>query len=256
MRQPLFHATLFTIACLTACAEPRKAASADPVPPGSIAPTPPPVADRLPSETVGDTARRPYGSDTLRIAGRLIIRNFCEGEARCFPWSIVACTTLTLRSSDADDAAEIGHVNAGDTVVAETGNVHIASPGLAILRRDAALIQETPLPDGTVSYDTVRMVAGDSVLIWEDHGEGYRAIEHKGRRMVLEEFWSGPARNGTLRDDGDVPAVSLSKPDSRLWLRLRSKNGAAGWWERVWPRDQNSTVSVDPDWPYGCPRKM
>ena len=254
MRQPWLGPIFFTVACVTACAEPRKSAVADSVLSRPIAHATPPAAVHSSDEPVGEAARRPWGADSVRIAGRLIIRNFCEGEGCSFPWSFVACTTLTLRSSDADNAAQVGQVNVGDTVLAETGNVHIASPGLAILRRDAAIVEERPPPDGPFSSDTVRMAAGDSVLIWTYHGEGDWAIEHKGRRIVVEEFWSEPARNGTLRDDDAVAAVSLSKPDTRLWLRIRHRNSAVGWWERVWPRDQNSIVFVDPDWPERCPR--
>jgi hypothetical protein len=201
-----------------------------------------------PKMAIPDSGQGTPRADSRRLNAPRILRDFCEGEGCMFPYSIVACSTLTLRSADADDAREVGRINIGDTAVVETGNLHLNAPGLAVLRRDHAVVHETSLSDGMVSYDTVQLVRGDTVLIWENQGEGYWGVEHKGRRMTVEEFWSGPASIVSSRYEDQEPAVSLSKPDAISWGRLRLRDGRTGWSRR----ELYSAVIVVPDWPYGC----
>jgi hypothetical protein len=169
--------------------------------------------------------------DALRLKVPRVLTNFCEGEGCDFGYSLVACTTLTLRSADDGSAVEVGQVDAGDTVVVETGNLHIHAPGLAVVRRAHADIDLTePADKNMPTYDTVRFAPGDTVILWEYHGEGYRAVEHKGRQWIVDEFWGGPGAHTRHRYEERLPAMSFAAPEIVQWLRLRPRNGTPGWW--------------------------
>jgi hypothetical protein len=245
----LVHACLLALAaCDASDNKPRKLEATDSVAAAVVGQMPARGDSASPKMAIADSRQGTPRADSLRVKAPRILRDFCEGEGCMFPYTIVACSTLTLRSADADDAREVGRVNIGDTAIVETGNLHLYAPGLAVLRRDHAVVHETSLPDGMVSYDTVQLVHGDTVLIWENHGEGYWAVEHKRRRMIVEEFWSGPASIVSSRYEEQEPAVSLSKPDAISWRRLRLRDGRAGWSRR----ELYSAVIVDPGWAYGC----
>jgi hypothetical protein len=245
----LVHAGFFVLAaCDASDNKPGKLQATDSVAAAVVGQMPPRGDGASQKITIADAGQGTPRADSLRLKRPRVLLNFCEGEGCMFPYSIVACSTLTLRSADGDDAREVGRINIGDTAIVETGNLHLNAPGLAVLRRDHAVVHETSLSDGMVSYDTVQLVHGDTVLIWENQGEGYWAVEHKGRRMIVEEFWSGPASIVSSRYEEQEPAVSLSKPDAISWRRLRLRDGRAGWWRH----ELYSAVIVDPHWPYGC----
>jgi hypothetical protein len=188
-------------------------------------------------------------SDTGRLEFPRILRNFCEGEGCDFNYSIVACTSLVLRSADSSKAAVIGHVNAGDTVLVETGNVHIPVPGFAVMRRPHAISYEAAMSAaGIPLYDSLRLTAGDTLLLLEYHGEGYWAVGREGRWMVVEEFWAGPVTVISGRSEDELPAISIKAPEVIRWLRLRSRGGSTGWWRK----DDSSTIVVYHDYPQHC----
>lgn len=191
-------------------------------------------------------------SDTGRLEFPRIRRNFCGGEYCSYDFSVVACTTLVLRSADSGNAPEVGHVNAGDTVVVETGKVHIPVPGLAIMRRDHVVSYEAAMTAaGIPLYDSLRLAAGDTLLLLEYRGEGFWAVGHEGRWAVVEEFWAGPVKRISGRLEDELPAILIKAPEVIHWMRLRSRSGSTGWWR--W--EESKTIRVDPEWPQSCPRR-
>lgn len=244
------------LAYVPACAKSRKAETDDPPKLEATDSVAMAVVREVMARRASDSSRRSVTLspedqsrlDALRLKVPRVLTNFCEGEGCDFGYSLVACTTLTLRSADDGRAVEVGHVNAGDTVVVETGNLHIYAPGLAVVRRGHADIDLTEPADKNVStYDTVRFAAGDTLILWEYHGEGNRAVEHKGRQLIVDEFWGGPATHSRRRDQDRLPAMSFAAPEVVQWLRLRPRNGTPGWW-----REKEPSPTARLDWGERC----
>lgn len=246
----VFHAVaLLVITCVGACAETsRKTATIDSIPSAASRELPPPTTVVAPAETTHYPPDPPPPPDTVRLVLPRVLVGFCQGEGCDFGYSLVACTTLTLRAADDSTAPEVGRVNPGDTVLVETGNFRISAPGIAIVRREAVVAYESP-SDRAWAADSVRLAAGDTLHLLEYHGEGYRAIAYKGRVVIVDEFWSGPVQHGFQDDNHTLPAVSITAPDAIQWLRLRPRNGGAGWW----PRERSH--ALNPEWDGRCPAR-
>jgi hypothetical protein len=174
-----------------------------------------------------------------------VLPNFCEGEGCSFGYSLVACTTLTLREADASSAPEVGRVAAGDTVLVETGNLHVHAPGIAVMRRAGVVEYDTvPYGGGVAIEDSLRLAAGDTVRYLEYYGEGFWGVVHRGHVVFVQEFW--PQVGSPSRWDERQPAVSLSEPNVAQWLRLQPRHGGAGWWQE----ERSKTARLD--WGQRC----
>jgi hypothetical protein len=238
-------------AVVGACSQPRDPATVDSV---ALLPVADTTSARTASPDSVDVIPDPAAtiilrSDTGRLEFPRVLRNFCEGEACSFNYSLVACTTLPLQSADSSGAPEIGRIAAGDTVLVETGNVHVRAPGLAVVRRPHVVSFEAAYyATGISSEDSLQLAAGDSLFLLEYHGEGYWAVGHKGRWMIVQEFWAGPVKAGSDGWDNQRAAISVQAPDVVQWLRLRSPRNT-GWW-REEPRTSGATIR--PDWGEKC----
>lgn len=237
------------VPCVASCGESREARTADTSMREVASETASSRRRAIARVATTDSVGAPLRSDTGRLHLPRVRPNFCEGEACSFNFPLVACTALTLRAADAINAPELGRVLPGDTVIVETGNLHIPTPGLVVMRRDAVITYVTALEaSGIESHDSVRLAAGDSLLLLEYHGEGSWAVGYEGRWMIVDEFWGGPASRGSGRDDDALPAISVSKPEVINWLRLRPRRGETGWWR------EEPSHAVRPDWGQQCGR--
>ena len=245
-----FHAVaLLVIACVGACAgTSRKTATTNSIPAATPRELPPPTTVVVPAETTHYPSDSSPPPDTVRLVLPRVLVGFCQGEGCGFGYPLVACTTLTLRAAEDSTAPEVGRVNPGDTVFVETGNFRISAPGIAIVRRAAAVDYQSP-SDGELAADSLHLAAGDTLHLLEYHGEGYRAIAYKGRVVIVDEFWSGPVQHSFQDDNHSLPAVSITAPDAIQWLRLRPRNGHAGWWH------QERSHALNPEWDGQCPAK-
>ena len=251
--------TAYMLACVAACAKSRKAETDQPPKLEATDAVAVAVVREMMARRASDSSRMSVTLsaedksrlDALRLRVPRVVTNFCEGEGCDFGYSLVACTTLTVRSADDGSAAEVGQVDPGDTVLVETGNLHIHAPGLAVLRRGHADIDLTePADKNLPTYDTVRFAAGDTLILWEYHGEGNRVVEHNGRRLIVDEFWGGPATHTRSRYEDRLPAMSFAAPETVQWLRLRPRNGTAGWW-----REEEPSPTARLDWGERCAPK-
>ena len=241
------------VICLAGCDRPDSSASPrDTAGAGAAIPATE-TASRASDVSQNEIAKDPLSiivrSETGRLEFPRILRNFCEGEGCFFNVSLVACTTLVVRSADSSNAPQVGQIDAGDTVLVETGNVHVTVPGLAIMRRAHVAHYEAAMTAAGIElYDSLSLAAGDTLLLMEYRGEGYWAVGHDGRWAVVEEFWGGPVTRISGRSEDALPAISIQAPEVIRWLRLRSRGGITGWWRR----EESHTIRVDPEWPEHC----
>ncbi len=222
----------FVVACSAAetrIETPAASPRVDQSPPSQPAPTP--TVAVVPAN---DTARHPPLP--------YIVRGSCEGEDCSYGYEAVACKFVDLMASDTTNKTVVGKVKNGDTVTVQTGNFHVVSPGIVVMKRDYAITDK--MDEGT-SYgprqDTLRFFAGDTVYVL-DRGElGWWTWWYRGKRQSENEFWSGPAQ--TAFGDEELPAVSFSRPRGQMWYQVRTKSGVEGWWE--WEHGEFAHVGAD-----------
>lgn len=104
----------------------------------------------------------------------------------------------------------------GDTITAETGNVHITGIQQVVVARE--------VPE-YVGSDHV-FLPGDTLLVLDYVGEGYFHAWHDGRIYQPEVFWVDEA---AFTPDGGAPAYSIGTHDTEWWVRVRSASKGDGW---------------------------
>jgi hypothetical protein len=227
----------------SACRE--RPANPAPAPAASPAPTPA-ASDRAAAATL---AAAPWDTAARALAMPRVVRDFCEGEAcgKFHVATLVACVDLELRAADSTGAPVVARVAAGDTLASPAGNLHVVSPGLAVLTRDFRLADATDVPwvdEPAPMPDTVTYASGDTVYLLEYGELGWRRWWYRGRVRDGPEFWRDPALapDDTTAATMKLPARLLRAPVTVWWVRLRARDGREGWWP--WPSGRRGTTYI------------
>ncbi len=191
------------LATLAGCGEDTRLPDADPPatanPPG--APASPPLAgnDRLPV---------PY-----------IERGGCPFECCVYgQWETV--TDVSVFAAEGDTSTVAFVLPAGRRFTAETGNVHVVQPGLAIVSDTITLASGAPGGAAT------RLEPGDTVRVLGHQGEGVYEFWRDGTTFSGEAFWTMMPLSGR-------PAAGriVSEPITEWWVRVADADGGSGWIE-------------------------
>lgn len=178
-----------------------------------------------------------YQTDSAgRIRFPLVIRNACEGEDCQTEYAAVACEEVELRAMASDSARIVGHVARGDTVSVTSSDLHVARPGVVVLKRDFVLTDDDQ--DGlTARRDTLHFARGDTVFVIRYYELGLWQWWHRGRVSNGSQFWVGPPGRGpglvtSSRDTLKATAIAYSRPEREQWVRVtpRAGGGEPGWW--------------------------
>lgn len=159
---------------------------------GAVAPAPP-------SDPAAPSARAYY-----------VARGICPFECCHYgPWVAEGPVEAYARELSRDSV--VFRIASGDTIVADTGNVHIMVPGVVVVGQPVTMELSSGKPFGSAA-------PGDTVFVLEYHGEGYYNVRHRGRDAEVESFWSDSTRARLVRE-----------PVQEWWARVRAKDGRQGW---------------------------
>lgn len=163
-----------------------------------------------------DSLQPPY-SDVFTLLAELPIdrtvyyaRGGCPFEC-CRYGEWVMRTAATLRSNYRGSPDSVGILAAGDKVRADSGVVVLQPMGLAIVT------------DTTLKFETAgakpAVRVGDTLLLLDYHGEGYRSVRWHDMVFTMEEQWDSTGSRG---------ARLVRKPVSAWWVHM-TRGNLRGW---------------------------
>ena len=169
--------------------------------------------DTLVMESRGALAERPVAP--LRIDGT------CPFE--CCTYGIWTTTGKTVVYDQPDPGSAQRTLPAGARLEAETGFVVLMEIGVAVAGDSVRMYTE----DGAERMTA----AGDTLLVLDNVGEGFRRVWHEGSVLQTD------AVSGFVPEGGVPPAEVLIEPRQVWWARVRTPDGRAGWlWMDRTPR--------------------
>lgn len=196
---------LIALGLLTGCGE-------DANPPG----TDPPAAANPPATTPGAPESPPLaGTEAPPVP--YVERGGCPFECCVYgQWETVTDAPVFAAEGDTSTVAFI--LPAGQRFTAETGNVHVIQPGLAVATDTITLASGSP--GGTAT----RLEAGDTVHVLGHQGEGVYEFWRNGATFSGEAFWAMMPLSGR-------PAAGrlISEPITEWWVRVAESGGGNGW---------------------------
>ncbi len=156
-----------------------------------------------------------------RPVAPLRIEGACPFECCTYgAWTTTAATTIY---EEPDESAASYEVPAGSRLDAATGYVLLTRIGVAVARDTVRVYDD--------AGDSRLVAVGDTLVILDDVGEGYRRVWHAGA------IWQTDAASGLNVAPGDPPAELLVEPEREWWARVRTTDGRAGWlWMDRTPR--------------------
>ena len=165
----------------------------------------PAIADTMVMEVRGTLAGRPVAP--LRVDGA------CPFECCTYgSWRTTAPTTVY----DAPDpSGATFDVPAGTPLEAATGYVLLTEIGVALARDTVRLYTE--------EGDERLAAPGDTLLVLDNVGEGFRRVWHQGAILQTD------AVSGFVPAGGIPAAEVLVEPSQEWWARVRIADGRAGW---------------------------
>ena len=170
-------------------------------------------ADTIVMEAGESLTRRPEAP--LRIEGA------CPFE--CCTYGVWKTTGPTTVYETPDETAASRTVPAGASMEATSGHVLISRVGEAVTRDTLRLYRD----DGS----SLLAGSGDTLLVLDDIGEGYRRVWHAGA------IYQTDAASGLNVAPGARVAALLVEPERQWWARVRTADGAEGWlWMDRTPR--------------------
>lgn len=126
----------------------------------------------------------PTDSVTPRPVAPYVVHGACPFECcRYGKWKVLG--GAVLRAAQSAQAPVVGHVASGTEVRADSGNVVVDTIGVVAV-------------SGAMSdIESGRTFAkGDTVLLLDYQGEGYRGAWLRGHMISVAEFWSATGANG------------------------------------------------------------
>jgi hypothetical protein len=180
---------------------------------------PPGMPDAEPSATANPPAAGPASPNIAAASPPLpwVERDGCPFECCVYgQWESV--TELTVFAQEGDTSTIAFILPAGQRFTAETGNVHVLVPGLAVAMDTITL--------GQPGDSSLRLEVGDTVHVLGHQGEGVFELWSGGTTFRGEAFWSMMPLSGR-------PAAGrlISEPVSEWWVRISESGGRSGWIE-------------------------
>lgn len=195
------------LAVAAACAE-------GPAPPDADTPgSDPPVATNPPP-----TRPDPPATSNGSPPSPWIERDGCPFECCVYgQWETV--TEVTVFAEEGDTSAVAFVIPAGQRFTAETGNVHVLRPGVAVATDTITLAADPAGP-------ALRLEPGDTVHVLGHQGEGVFEMWRDGTVYTGEAFWAMMPLSGR-------PAAGrlVSDPATEWWVRVSESGGRRGWIE-------------------------
>ncbi|MGH7567290.1 MAG: hypothetical protein ACREK2_10715, partial [Gemmatimonadota bacterium] len=169
---------------------------------GDVRPAP---EDTLVMQVGGPLSRRPQAP--LRIEGA------CPFECCTYgTWTTTATTTVYEQP---DESAASFTVPAGAALEASSGYVLLTRIGVAVAQDTVRVFDE--------SGQSRLMAAGETLLVLDDVGEGYRRVWHAGA------IYQTDAASGVDVGPGAPAAELVVEPERQWWVRVRTEDGRTGW---------------------------
>ena len=169
--------------------------------------------DTLVMQVGGPLRERPLAP--LRIEGA------CPFE--CCTYGTWTTTDATVVHEQPDPASASRNVPASTRLEAVSGFVILTEIGVAIAGDSVRMYTE----DG----DERLAAAGDTLLVLDNVGEGFRRVWHAGEVLQTD------AVSGFVPEGGVPAAEVLAKPRQEWWARVRTPDGRTGWlWMDDTPR--------------------
>lgn len=171
------------------------------------------------------------GPDTMvmQVGGALVARpvaplrivGACPFE--CCTYGVWTTTAETTVYAEPDPASAQRTLAADTRVEASSGYVLLTEIGVAVARDTVRMYTE----DGAERL----AAAGDTLLILDNVGEGFRRVWHEG--VVLQT----DAVSGIVPEGGVPAAEVLVEPRQEWWAEVRTEDGRTGWlWMDRTPR--------------------
>ncbi|HET6361912.1 MAG TPA: hypothetical protein VFH11_07625 [Gemmatimonadota bacterium] len=179
-------------------------------------------ADRTGEGDSGDTIVMEDGDQLVRRPEAPVrIDGACPFE--CCTYGAWTTTGPTTVYEEPDETVASRNVPAGTEMEATSGHVLITRVGLAVARDTLRLYRD----DGS----SLLAATGDTLLVLDDVGEGYRRVWRAGAIYLTD------AASGLNVAPGPSAAELLVEPERQWWTRVRTADGATGWlWMDRTPR--------------------
>jgi len=131
------------------------------------------------------------------------------------PW--ISRDTFSVRATPSPTAPITALLRPGDSVVSETGDVHLAPTGLAVVLR------ELQPASGGWTDSLFRPNVGDTVSVLSYLGEGTWTVRHRGVEYWSYDFWEPNYL------DALPPGHLIRAPVAQWWVKLRRGDSYLGW---------------------------
>lgn len=153
----------------------------------------------------------PGDSIVPRPVAPYVIPGACPFECcRYGKWTVLG--GVALRAAQSSDAPVVGHVASGTAVLADSGDVIVDTIGVVAM---------TGMTSDLESGRT--FAKGDTLLLLDYQGEGYRGAWLRGHSISVADFWSETGVNG---------AKLVRAPHAAWWAHLsvpRAGDTLRGW---------------------------
>jgi hypothetical protein len=171
------------------------------------------VADPIASSTVsavdGPSFRIPPDSVLIR-------RDVCPFE--CCRYGVwVARSVVPVFGAERSRADTVTVLQPGDSVTAETGDVHVTALTRVVVTRE---VREVSSMEGGHTF-----VPGDTLFVLDYLGEGFYSAWMDGEMYQPEQFWT-ELQNWT--EDGEADGYSVGDRETEWWVRVRT-SALEGW---------------------------